>query len=154
MTGKRLTPVVMFSHLLTVPSYALGGAPYTIHFFLGDVTDPEVSSSTTSLFDHPRHVGSVYTFSRVYTDGETVRCPNCAHQADYEALSTGQVPLTITLVKHAEDQSNHDINHIDHRSVDRYLTRHLTWKVLSVSFLSKKCYRALGGLIRRSKAET
>lgn len=112
--------------------YALGGSPYNIHFFIGDVTDAEISGDA-SAFEHPRHVGSVYTFGRAFSEGDIDRCENCFQKAQARILSTAQVPLTIPLVHHAEDQRNDDIWHIDHHSVERYLTRHLSWKAVSVA---------------------
>lgn len=76
----------------------------------------------------PKHVGSIYNFV-----AKTDSCENCAQQAKAGLLATGQVPMTITLIHHAEDQNNNDIWHIDHRSVEAYLTRHLRWKATTVS---------------------
>ncbi|KIW83062.1 hypothetical protein Z517_02305 [Fonsecaea pedrosoi CBS 271.37] len=97
--------------------YALGGRPYSIHFFIGDVINAEISGNVSAL-EHLRHVGSVYTFGRAFGDGDGEHCEDCSQKAEARVLSTAQVPLTISLIHHAEDQDNDDIWHIDHYSVE------------------------------------
>lgn len=115
--------------LLTSIRYALEGAQYSIHFFMGDVPDDELASRTSMISRHPRHISSMYTFSSA---AATRECANCQDQKARKALETAQLPLTVHLLRRAADTNDHDIHHIDHRSAERYLEKHLTWKAFDV----------------------
>jgi tyrosinase len=111
-------------------SFALDGAQYSLHFFLGNVADEDISTRTSMISAHPRHVGSMYTFSSAEV---TRHCSNCKKQTEEGILSTAQLPLTVHLLNQAADANIPDIHHIDHHSVERYLEKHLTWKAIAVS---------------------
>jgi hypothetical protein len=134
MIGKLLKTIFSMP-CLSSDSYALGGDPYTLHFFIGQVSDTEVTNKTTIIARLPRYVGSVHTFSSRLNDGESNHCANCARQVEAGALSTAQIPLTMTLLQHAANDSITDINHIAPGAVEPYLKHNLTWKAVSVSSL-------------------
>ena len=130
--------------MLKYVSNALEGDPYTIHFFLGKVSDLEINSRTEIIAKHPKHVGSVYTFTARMNDATNERCGNCAQQAENSALSTAQIPVTIPLLKQACDPNDDGINKIDYDAVEHYLLRNLDWRAIDVSFLF--LYAVLGAL--------
>ena len=115
-------------------SYALDGEPYTISFFIGEFQKLEISTRSTALIQHPRFIGSVYNFSSpmISADGHRV-CENCDQQAAAGALSTAQIPLTRTLYDHAADTSISELDQMSPGAVEKYLEKHLTWVVVSVS---------------------
>ncbi|KAI1390406.1 uncharacterized protein F4822DRAFT_401841 [Hypoxylon trugodes] len=109
--------------------HALGGDPYTIHFYLGDVAGHEPLSPSL----HPHHVGSVSTFSfRAQREG-TVHCGSCVQQAEKGVLSTAQVPLTIALHKIASNPSIPGLSEISPNVVETYLRDNLRWRAISSS---------------------
>ncbi len=113
--------------------YALGGTPYTIHFFFGGTPEPEVIT-TTSLLQHPNHVGMVYTFSSriAAVEGGPARCANCEEQRDDDVLSQASIPLTIPLYNAAVDETIDSIWRLAPEAVEPYLTNQLTWVALAV----------------------
>ena len=125
--------------------YALDGEPYTIHIFLGNVTDEEVVSgdSIHSAHHHHHYAGSVYTFTSKWLD----HCANCAEQARAKQLSTGQVPITLRLLGHARDPDTPGIHRIDHAAVEQYLRDNLTWKAVDVRASMRKLW---GNLLTNS----
>ncbi|KIW08130.1 uncharacterized protein PV09_01064 [Verruconis gallopava] len=106
------------------------GYPYYIYFFLGRVADADVMGSESLAAAHPQHVGTIYTFSSSYEQGE---CANCDKQKAEEDLCTAQIALTSTLIMHAKDTSIPQFNTIDLDSVTAYLSENLTWKAVSVN---------------------
>ena len=121
--------------MLTYVSHALQGDPYTIHFFLGKVSDLEIISRTEFIAKDPKYVGRVFTFTARMNDATNQRCGNCAQQAENGALSTAQIPITIPLLKQAIDPDIHGITDIKPDSVERYLIANLGWIATDVSFL-------------------
>ncbi|KAM7189074.1 Di-copper centre-containing protein [Naviculisporaceae sp. PSN 640] len=124
-----------------------GGAPYTIHFFLGaaplQVEINALGEFTTAggvrapkgIAELPRHVGSVFTFSSPMAPPSQEggaesqsQCGNCRKQHDEGVLSRATVPLTITLY---HDAANRDIegfnNPFNGDAVQRYLADNLSW---------------------------
>jgi len=144
--------------------YALGGDPYTIHFFIGagaggaleatntDVVSAataklqEVNGSVSAFIKHPswRHVGSVFNFSTPLnnladdeeTASEVPTCPNCAKQHDEGVLSTAMVPLTIALYHAAADQEIGGLNSLGPDDVASYLANQLSWVAVSVCLVT------------------
>jgi hypothetical protein len=82
---------------------------------------------------HSQHVGTIYTFSSNFDDDSGGHCTNCARQMEGGALSMAQIPLTMTLLQHAADDSIQHFNTINVDAVEAYLKDHLTWKAVSVS---------------------
>ena len=117
---------------LIAQRYALAGFPYTIHFFLGKVDDEWFTSQARSPAAHPDHIGSVYTFSFGGTTDGLANCPNCSEQETARALSTAQVPLTISLYRHAQNNDIPDFNTIDWATAVPCIAENLTWKAVSV----------------------
>ncbi|KAF5672507.1 tyrosinase precursor [Fusarium heterosporum] len=101
--------------------YAMDGLSYTIEFFLGG---PENEDSTH--FHKHNYVGHVYSFGgRLSTSKGS--CSNCKRQAEDDTLSCAQVPLTINLLQHLQDDiSDHSI--ADFGQVEDYLRLHLRWR--------------------------
>lgn len=114
--------------------YALGGAPYTILFHIGEVPEQDISTTATAQTLHARFVGSVYNFSSptIGADGQRV-CENCDQQAAAGSLSTAQIPLTRTLYHHAADEDIRELDQMSPDQVEPYLEKHLHWVVVSVS---------------------
>ncbi|KAM0549462.1 hypothetical protein ACHAPJ_009448 [Fusarium lateritium] len=103
--------------------YALDGLSYTIEFYLGGP-----SGENTTHFDRHNYVGHVYSFGGKLSTIEG-SCSNCKRQAEVEALSCGQVPLTIPLLHHARDSiPDHSIR--DFTEIEEYLKLHLRWRVI------------------------
>jgi tyrosinase len=107
--------------------YALKGAPYTIQFFLDQVSAEEINDSKFGAEYHPRHVGSVHNFSAT-TGFDKPTCPNCAQQTTEGALSTALVPLTLPLYDVATDPSFDGVWKITPEEVEKFLIPALTWK--------------------------
>ncbi|WYZ43577.1 hypothetical protein EsH8_VII_000013 [Colletotrichum jinshuiense] len=113
------------------------GAPYTIHFFLGaPLAQNEITASGASLFEIPRHVGSIFTFSSpINPNGmqtENVpHCTNCAQQRDDGVLSRASVPLTIPLYSDAINTSIDEIKDLSPDDVEPYLRSKLSWVAVS-----------------------
>ncbi|KAI9037234.1 tyrosinase, partial [Aspergillus affinis] len=70
---------------LVYDRYALGGSPYTINVFLGEVSVGSYGGPGSQGF-----VGSIYNFS-----GSLKNCPKCKKQAEEGVKSIAQVPATI-----------------------------------------------------------
>ncbi|KAF4991858.1 hypothetical protein FGRMN_7576, partial [Fusarium graminum] len=101
--------------------YAMDGLSYTIEFFLGG---PENEDSTH--FNKHNYVGHVYSFSGRLSTSKGA-CSNCRRQAEDGTLSCAQVPLTIHLLHHLQDDvSDHSIADFD--QVEDYLRLHLRWR--------------------------
>ena len=118
-------------------SYALGGEPYAILFFIGEFPTVDISTRTTAPTRHPHFVGSVYNFSSPLVDADGNRvCENCDQQAAIGTLSTAQIPLTRTLYYHAADANINELDQMNPEAVEAYLEKHLNWVVASVSALT------------------
>ncbi|KAI9690843.1 MAG: hypothetical protein M1822_008462 [Bathelium mastoideum] len=112
--------------------YALKGAPYTIHFFLDQVTDSEINDSELGADYHPYHFGSVHNFSAA-TGFDKPTCPNCAKQTAEGALSTALVPLTVPLYKVAIDPTFDGVSAITPEQAEEFLIPALTWKATDIT---------------------
>ncbi|KAI9665826.1 MAG: hypothetical protein M1821_003760 [Bathelium mastoideum] len=112
--------------------YALKGAPYTIHFFLDQVTDEEINDSELGADYHPYHFGSVHNFSAA-TGFDKPTCPNCAKQTAEGALSTALVPLTVPLYKIAIDPTFDGVSAITPEQAEEFLVPALTWKATDIT---------------------
>ncbi|CAH0055494.1 unnamed protein product [Clonostachys solani] len=101
--------------------YALKGASYAIEFYLGGANEVR-----ETLVKRENFVGQVYTFGGGggRTEGS---CANCTKQAGDGTLSCAQVPLTISLLHHALDESE-DHNISDFTEIESYLQLHLSWR--------------------------
>lgn len=115
---------------LTLLSFAHSGLPYVIHFFIGQVQDHEITGQHAST--HARYVGCVYNFVGGYSEQDSVGCENCKKQKKEGALSRARIPLTMTLLHHAQNRQIPELNSLDVEPVTEYLENHLTWKVVTV----------------------
>ncbi|KAI9713808.1 MAG: hypothetical protein M1820_000538 [Bogoriella megaspora] len=111
---------------------ALGGAPYTLYFFLGDTISTNISTIKTTNEKLPRFVGSVYTFSRRLTGGNQPHCANCARQANEGSLSTAQIVLTDALYYHVAAPGT-GLDRMAPDQVQPYLEQNLQWVAVSAS---------------------
>jgi tyrosinase len=109
--------------------YALGGTPYTIHFFLG-VVDEVIQTFHKLITHHPNHIGSVFTFSSGVELNNNTGCQNCIDQRKAGRLSKAQIPITSVLLKHAGNPAISAISKIIPGQVEDYLTKNLHWKFL------------------------
>jgi hypothetical protein len=94
-----------------------------------------MTAGITTLFKHPRHVGSVYNFSTpmaVTVAGGVPKCSNCAKQHDDGVLSTALVPLTIPLYNAAADKEVEGLQNLSPSAVGPYLASQLSWVAVSV----------------------
>lgn len=120
--------------MLTVSSHGYcGGCPYTIHFFIGAITDQEIKNLGAQIVNDPRHAGSIYTFSARLNDEHNRRCASCAKQVAEGAISQAQVPLTRDLLQRALNTSIEDFDNLELDVVKTYLADNLIWKAVSVS---------------------
>lgn len=100
------------------------GEPYWIHFFVGDVGEPE------HYLNNPNLVGGVYNFSAPIDHSG---CQNCQEQLDAGALATGQVPITGAVLK---DWVNVAVPGLptsgpfNEATVSAYLKDHFQWRVV------------------------
>lgn len=76
------------------------------------------------------HAGSVYNFSAPSHTAQ-VSCANCLRQEDSGARSTGQVPITNTLLRHVLDD-NKPLDSLHRQQVEMYLIAHLSWTITTV----------------------
>ena len=115
--------------------YALdGGAPYHIHFYIGDVKAQDVDDHPLGAEYLPGYVGSVSSFSS-YPTGSLVACSNCADQRSQGALSQALLPLTIPLYHLAQDAQFAPVPDLLSDTVMRVLIQGLTWFATDVSIL-------------------
>lgn len=112
--------------------YALNGAPYTIHFFLDQVTDEDINNSKLGAEYHPYHFGSVHNFSAAMGFDKPT-CPNCAKQTAEGALSTALVPLTVPLYNVAIDPTFDGVSTITPEDAEKFLVPALTWKATDIT---------------------
>lgn len=76
------------------------------------------------------YVGTIYTFSSTLElEGEGT-CESCVEQRKASLLSKAQLVLTTKLIDDAHDHNNQEIEDLTTGAVDRYLTKHLTWKAV------------------------
>ena len=105
--------------------YALGGSSYTIKFYLSG--DNEIS--TSAQVNEKNFIGQIYSFGGLApARGSRPGCANCGAQNDGKALSKGQVPISIPLMRQAADTSFDAINTIQQQDVATHLQQHLSWK--------------------------
>lgn len=114
--------------------FALGGRPYSITFFLGDV--PE--GGNYDFADDFTAISRVYNFSS-QAEGRGVDdtgCDNCKKQQEEGALFTGQVILTDYLIERmvqAEAHRGLTLTSLDRDEVVPYLKANLHWRITDVS---------------------
>lgn len=131
-TGKHLDHISRsWTTIANDNSYALAGAPYTIHFFFGKVEDATINNSPLGAEYLPEHVGSIHNFSASMQFDEPT-CANCVRQTEEGALSTALVPLTVPLYQAALSQT-FDVDAITPEQAEEFLKVALTWKVTNVS---------------------
>ncbi|KAL3427941.1 tyrosinase [Phlyctema vagabunda] len=110
--------------------FALGGYPYLIRIFLGDV--PE--GPPFYFVDTPTQVGLVYNFSGpTESRGQGPEgCANCTRQQQDHELSTGQVILTDYLIerihKHVQERGL-TLQTLSREEVVQYLKNNLHWRI-------------------------
>jgi tyrosinase len=124
-----LSSYIIFQYLLSslcFQSYALDGAPYFIHFFLG------APPGEVSFFAHANsYIGSVYTFSSSLEEsGRTASCHNCLQQRREGVLSTAQIPITNVILGYAKDPSRPGLHSLKPDEVESYLEKNLTWRAV------------------------
>lgn len=120
-----------------IKRFALGGDPYIVRIFLGDVPDgPPFYFAET-----PTEVGFVYNFSGSVTsrgvgaDG----CENCRAQREEGALLSGQVILTDYLVENITKERTLrglTLQSLSREQVIEYLKKNLHWRISDVSFIA------------------
>lgn len=122
---------------LTLASrFALGGRPFLVRIFLGDV--PQGAHVSYSYGNTPTQVGNVFNFcspSNVIGTS-TSGCNNCKRQEQNHALMTGQVIITDPLVEHIERQITHggmQLRSLSREDVVEYLKTNLHWCITDVS---------------------
>lgn len=116
--------------LANIYSYALNGAPYTIHFFFGKVDDETINKSPLGAEYLEEHVGSLYNFSAAQNfDKDT--CANCIRQTEEGAMSTALVPLTVPLYSLAASESDR-LDTISDDEATAFLKAALTWKATDI----------------------
>ncbi|RDL34449.1 Uncharacterized protein BP5553_07577 [Venustampulla echinocandica] len=122
--------------------FALGGYPYAIRFFLGEVpvpppsADAPASNQPTPLpfADTPTQVGLVYNFSAPseFRGVDPSGCANCIRQQDNGELSTGQCILTDYLVEHIQKDvvgRGIQLKSLEKDEVVNYLKANLHWRI-------------------------
>ena len=114
--------------------FALGGHPYLIRIFLGDV--PE--GPPFYFKDSPTQIGLVYNFSAPVTGRGTgpEGCENCKTQQMKGALSSGQVILTDHLVENIakeKEQRGLTLTSLSRDEVVAHLKKNLHWRISDVS---------------------
>ncbi|KAL8832127.1 MAG: hypothetical protein Q9191_000449 [Dirinaria sp. TL-2023a] len=115
--------------------FAIGGYPYHIRLFLGDVP-PEGHS--LSFGDTPTQVGHIYNFSGpMNARGATAEgCENCKAQYEKHALSAGQIVLTDYLVEDIikeRQQRGLTLASLSRSEVIEYLRKNLHWRITDQS---------------------
>jgi tyrosinase len=116
--------------------FALGGRPFLVRIFLGDV--PQGDNVSFSYENTPTQVGSVFNFSSpanvIGTNSKG--CDNCKRQEENHALMTGQVIITDPLVEHIQREITHrgmQLRSLDREDVITYLKTNLHWRITDVS---------------------
>ncbi|KAL9034629.1 MAG: hypothetical protein Q9214_006960 [Letrouitia sp. 1 TL-2023] len=122
----------------SIKRFALGGNPYLIRVFLGDVPEGPPFYFT----DTPTQIGFVYNFS----GSETARgigpegCENCKNQRAEGGLSSGQLILTDYLVeniKKEEELRGMTLTSLSRNEVVAYLQKNLHWRISDVSSIPR-----------------
>ena len=118
---------LLFSRLIMYLrlSYALGGVPYSIRFYLKE--------SAASGDDSYTPLGTVHTFSTSFKSDGAVHCKICKDLADQDVRSTGQIPIKHALHDIARDTEHKSLETTNPDDVEGYLKDHLHWKVFMVS---------------------
>ena len=117
--------------------FALGGEPYIIRIFLGDVPEgPPFYFAET-----PTEAGFVYNFSGTVTSRGTGEggCGNCRAQQEEGALGSGQVILTDYLVENITKERTLRglaLSSLSPQEVIEYLRTYLHWRISDVGFCS------------------
>ena len=118
-----------------IQRFAIGGNPYAIRIFLGDVPDQDAPL----LFEEtPTQVGLVYNFSGPITSRGVGAegCANCETQQAEGALNSGQVILTDYLVENItkrRQQRGLTLQSLTCDEVVDYLKTNLHWRITDVS---------------------
>lgn len=120
--------------------FALGGASFSIHIFVGKVPD-----QLPYTFREPgTQVGEVVNFSTEPDSigrSEEEGCPNCRSQQADEALSTGRVILTNALITRFKEQTDHEprdpagprvLKSMNQKDVVDFLKYNMDWRVTSL----------------------
>jgi tyrosinase len=123
-----------FIALLIQIRFALGGRPYSITLFLGDVP----AHSAYDFGEDVTAVGRVYNFSSTVEGRGTdeTGCENCKKQQEEGALFSGQVILTDYLIERvmlAEEQRGLTLTSLNRDEVVEYLKKNLHWRITDVS---------------------
>lgn len=106
---SQLSPSVIYCR------FALGGSGFTITIYVGDGPDSDV--------------GSIFNFSTASSQtGLDHGCANCRQQEDSNALATGQVPISIVLLRDLLDPTK-ELSSLEPDDVAAYLKSHLHWSV-------------------------
>ena len=120
---------------LNLIRFAIGGYPYHVRFFLGDVSQegPTFAFGTT-----PTQIGHIYNFSGpTNARGATADgCDNCKDQLEEHALTAGQVVLTDYLVENIAKQRQQrglTLETLSRQEVIQYLRTNLHWRITDVS---------------------
>ncbi|KAF8453580.1 hypothetical protein BDZ91DRAFT_668585 [Kalaharituber pfeilii] len=103
------------------------GAPYRMYVFLGPAENDE---DPRTWPNSKRLVRTLYTFSNPKQDDSY--CANCDRQMMSGVLSTGQIPLTNSLLAHIANK-NLPLASLDRDPVRDYLKNNLRWAVTTVS---------------------
>lgn len=115
--------------------FALGGNPYLVRIFLGDVPP----GPPFYFADTPTQVGLVYNFSSPPLGRGTGEegCQNCARQREAGHLSTGQLVLTDYLAewvrKGLQGRDGERLGGLGREEVGRWLRKELHWRISDVS---------------------
>jgi tyrosinase len=110
---------------------ALDGKMFTIHIFLGDV-----SETLPPAPDYPNLVGQVFNFSAaVEINDSGAGCGNCIRQQADKTKTTGRIVLTNSLItrwKHKQDAIDGEsgsLASMNPEDVIPYLKDNLDWRV-------------------------
>src|SRR2546421_5020747 len=136
--SPAFTAPIFFTRLTACPRFALGGRPFVVRIFLGDV--PQGDNVSFSFTDTPTQVGVVFNFSSPSSviGANTSGCNNCKRQEQNKARMTGQVIITDTLVEHVQRQITQrgiQLHSLSREDVTAYLKENLHWRVTDVSSL-------------------
>jgi tyrosinase len=127
---------MFFTELTTRSRFALGGRPFVVRIFLGDV--PDGNNVSFSFANTPTQVGNVFNFSSPSSviGSNTSGCNNCKRQEQTHARMTGQVIITDTLVEHIQrqiTQQGMQLHSLAREDVVAYLKKNLHWRITDVS---------------------
>ncbi|KAG9237189.1 putative tyrosinase [Amylocarpus encephaloides] len=126
--------------------FALGGHPYTIRIFLGEITIPVPKDNKPTAIQHhsvlnscnnPNQVGAIYNFSSPveFRGAGPEGCTSCRKQQEstVKILSTGQVILTDFLVEHIRKSKpgldGACLDDLSKDGVQDWLKKNLHWAV-------------------------